>query len=212
MNHSKASRNIESYSYTEISPLFKDILNTNKLVFLGAATTKLKTSANIFKCDSIYKLVAFNFPLKNSIQGKLYTIIKTENKETELSHNYVYVEPLGSDSHCFSFYYIAEDYPLADSLVLSIKGDSTQIINQNDSIINYFTYLKTMAININDTKVNYVYCDDHYVKYNAKSRLLPASILFLKKEGNIFLFIMGGVVQESYDFPKEYLYNLISRK
>jgi hypothetical protein len=153
--------------------------------------------------DKGYKLIIYKIDL--AIDSSLKTIFNTEIKSMDRSMGYSY--SIMENNIFFRFEHKAGPTRPVSKIYLTLTGDSLQSVVKNDSVISYHLLCDNFSIRYaeNDPIDIFVVGKE---KMLATTTVIPMDLLFLKRDGAIYLLIMTPNNPKSTIAP-DLLYNVV---
>lgn len=177
----------------------------SKIKVVEIRNSKVRPSISILLYDKKYHLVTYKIPTASTV-NPLPKLLQMNNKSSCTSTGYSY--SLIDKDIIYQIKYIAGKPEPAQQIYLTLSGDSIQTVVSADSIISYNLKCKNLSIKY-DSKAPV----DMFVTGEERplgmTTIVPMDIVFLKREGFIYLMIMTPQSNET-NIPANLLYSIVT--
>jgi hypothetical protein len=194
LDSSGYSRNIPR----EYADLF---LNKKGIVFDSSVTSKHRNLVSEFHNEQFYIQICKLDT--DSLKIPLNKIVKENNNLSEMSSYTYYVD--ASTNKQFQIKYKLGAKEKVSDIYLTLYGDSTQILKNNDTVVYYYSNFENFSIRFQKESKIDIYGK---VKDNFKKTKVPLEIMFLKRNNNLYFILMSNK-NYSAGLDLYALYNLI---
>jgi hypothetical protein len=185
----------------EYLKLFK---NRNKLVLDESKESRRRNTISEFYYNKNFLVQVYKIDTVNDLSVK--KIVNESFSPSSMSIGNEYSQDLNNAE--FEIGYREGPKERISNIFFTLFGDSTGIIEKNDSLAYYYSKFENFSIRYGINSPKDIYAN---IKEDFKNHKAPLELMFLKRNRNLYVILLGAV-NEQIPTPRDMLYNLIIAK